>query len=507
MVAQNQVPAVKKPTPAYISAEYCKKCHSEQVPSKADLCRLTEYHYWDKQDRHRIAWTVLQEKRAKQIGALLGGPNGKDVSKDPRCIACHAIDTSKIAPPPPNELVDRYKYAATEGVSCVECHGPSLEWVAYHGLPTREWRTYPRDKKEREYGMFDLWNPVSRTKLCLSCHLGDVDKGRIVTHEMFAAGHPPLPGIEVAAYSDEQPRHWQYLREKDPPIQKLLGFQADRLERTELIAVGGLVALRSSLELFAAQAAQQGKGSLWPEYARFDCYACHHDLRSPSLTQQQTREAGRTPGRPRAPSWPGVLAGLSIVAANPALAPDREKQLRAHMQSFHAALDSRPFGDQAQIMDSVKRFSTWADKIIGELADLTNPQQKAPPVPPQAVPIIGRATAIAMLRRICDSAAQQTPDFDSARQMAWACRTIYDELTVQPAEDDPVVKELKLLDRQLALTLRRHASAKDPFPTKSEQKPIVEDEPFLQRLKAVTEYDPSLVKSGFATIAKHLPQR
>src|SRR5207249_147358 len=108
--------------------------------------------------------------------------------------------------------------------------------------------------------------------------------------------------------------------------------------------------------------------------------------------------------------------------------------------------------------------------------------------------------------RLCQLASKQATDYDSARQMAWACRTIYDELTPHPAQDDPIVKELKLLDRQLALTLHPHTGARDPFPTKSEQKPIVEGEPYLQRLKAVVEYNPSLVQSRFATIAKHLPK-
>ena len=32
--------------------------------------------------------------------------------------------------------------------------------------------------------------------MCLSCHLGNAREGRVVTHEMYAAGHPPLPGFE-----------------------------------------------------------------------------------------------------------------------------------------------------------------------------------------------------------------------------------------------------------------------------------------------------------------------
>jgi hypothetical protein len=497
---------------AYIGAEYCKKCHREKTESKIDVCRLTEYHYWENQDRHRIAWSVLQGPRAKQIGALLErdrGEGDKDVSHDPRCISCHAVDTSTLGPPPRNQLVQQYKYSLEEGISCVECHGPYLEWVAYHGLPTREWRDIPREKKESEKGMRDLWNPLTRTRLCLSCHLGDPDpkKKRFVTHEMYAAGHPPLPGIEIAAFSDEQPRHWQYLREKDEEIRKLLEFRSGRMEQTELIAVSGLVTLRRALELLAVPAEPESDGRPAPDFARYDCYACHHELRSPGLSWRQARGTEAAPGRPLAPSWPGALAVLSIVAADPRLAAEREVQFRDHIRSVHAALASQPFGNRAEIVGSVQRFTQWADQILGELADLTKPQPKDAPQAPQPARIIGRAAAIAMLQRLCELAIQRIPDYDSARQMAWACRSLYEELTPQPAPDDPVIKELKLLDRQLVLTLHPHTGARDLFPTKSEQKPILEGEGFLQRLKAVAEYDPSLVQSRFTSIVKHLPQR
>ena len=42
----------------------------------------------------------------------------------------------------------------------------------------------------------------SRAKLCSACHVGNVEDGKLVTHEMYAAGHPPLPGIEIVAFCD-----------------------------------------------------------------------------------------------------------------------------------------------------------------------------------------------------------------------------------------------------------------------------------------------------------------
>ena len=31
----------------------------------------------------------------------------------------------------------------------------------------------------------------------------------MVTHEMYAAGHPPLPGFEIATFCSQMPPHWE----------------------------------------------------------------------------------------------------------------------------------------------------------------------------------------------------------------------------------------------------------------------------------------------------------
>ena len=62
--------------------------------------------------------------------------------------------------------------------------------------------------------MTDLWDPVKRATKCASCHIGNPGEQKVVTHAMYAAGHPPLPGLETATFSDAMPRHWEYLREK-----------------------------------------------------------------------------------------------------------------------------------------------------------------------------------------------------------------------------------------------------------------------------------------------------
>ncbi len=512
-----QEAGARKPTRAYVSAEYCKKCHREQEASKVDLSRLTEYHYWENADRHRIAWTVLKGPRARAIGLRLNGKNGPDAADDQRCIACHATDTSRLGSAPDNELVEKYKYTSPEGVSCVECHGPALEWVVYHGLPTREWRNFSRKQKENDFGMTDLWNPYTRAKLCLSCHLGDRKQGRFVTHEMYAAGHPPLPGIELAAFSDELPRHWEYLGEKykninlgakDKEIKEMLGIRPDRLERTEVIAIFGLVALRESLDQFAVEADERENGSMVLDYARYDCYACHHDLQASDRSWRQARATAGASGRPDAVSWPRTLAILSIVAAQPeaAVARRREQQLSDRLRDFHAAVRAQPFGDRKRVLKAVESFKTWADPIIGELVELTKPPERSFARPSRPRRIIDKTTASAMLERLCALAGEGVPDYDSARQIAWAFRTIYDELTSTAPPDHRIVAELNQLDSQLVLRLHPRTSRRDLIPTNKEQEPIAEGELFLRRLRAVAEYDPAEFQRHFREIARHLPK-
>src|SRR5262249_1340532 len=150
-------------------------------------------------------------RRAKAMESLLKIP---DVAKAPECLSCHAVNL------PPGQKAGDGVASLNEGVTCVLCHGPHAEWVDKH-YPSvdpekrKAWRALDRTKKQQDYGMTDLWNPATRAELCSSCHIGNVKEGKFITHAIYAAGHPPLPNIEFAAFCEEMPRHWEYLREKE----------------------------------------------------------------------------------------------------------------------------------------------------------------------------------------------------------------------------------------------------------------------------------------------------
>ena len=79
--------------------------------------------------------------------------------------------------------------------------------------------------------MRNLRDPVVRGDVCSSCHIGSAAEGKVVTHAMYAAGHPPLPNFELATFSRNLPQHWRDRRDvpflADPPAE-MAGTKVDK---------------------------------------------------------------------------------------------------------------------------------------------------------------------------------------------------------------------------------------------------------------------------------------
>src|SRR5205085_2172708 len=74
-------------------------------------------------------------------------------------------------------------------------------------------------------------------------------------------------------------KHWNVAAEKSP------GAAGPALE-AKLWAVGQAITGQAALELLEHRARSAGKaGHPWPEFAEYDCYACHHSLQEPSPRQ------------------------------------------------------------------------------------------------------------------------------------------------------------------------------------------------------------------------------
>jgi hypothetical protein len=190
--------------------------------------------------------------------------------EDQRCLSCHVVaDPHRIAP-----------NFRGDGVSCESCHGPAEKWLAIHYQDS--WKTKTPAEKQG-LGMVDTQSILGRVKLCVECHVGT--PGRDVDHDLIAAGHPRL-NFEFTAFHANMPHHWPDARDRDPSYSqsKPARGRAD-FEACAWVA-GQLVSAHAALELLADRASDPKKP--WPEFAEHDCFACHHDLRSPSPRQQRT---------------------------------------------------------------------------------------------------------------------------------------------------------------------------------------------------------------------------
>ena len=450
------------------------------------ICRMTEWQFYDKKDKHQIAYTQLACDRSRRMIELLGYKD-KDGTTVDACLRCHAVPE-----------VGRNRMRAgflSEGVTCVACHGAYREWVDEHpsavlllGLPKqadrpkdapKDWLELNRIEKENLKGMTDLWDPVRRTEICASCHVGSFKEKKIITHAMYAAGHPPLPSFEPATFGELQPRHWQTLREKKAKQrQRLQPFNPSNLEHAELVAISGPVVLRESMSLFADQAnvnRDDPPGAAWPDFARYDCRACHHELRSEA--HGLPRGGGTSLGRPGEPSWLHTLVrlGIQVLSADAATAAAEQVHYDSLVKAFRAALSTQPFGDRVASIQAATDLASWADGLLKDRSKTG----------------VNVKRAWQLLDEICAAVETTSVDYDAARQLAWGFRAIYCDAVLddQPAARDPAIKlALDQLDNALFMGLR----------SANEQVPI--ERSLENRLRSAADYNPAAVRKLFSRL-------
>ncbi len=473
----------------YLGAKSCKQCHSgkpKDLPQ--DFVQLDEYDTWHNIDKHSQAYQVLAEPRAQRMGKLLG----YDPRKADACLSCHAMNLP--------ESQHGTNFSMTDGVSCDGCHGPSEHWLGAH--TDQSWRLKSGPEKER-YGMIDVRDPVKRARMCVSCHVGNAAKGRIITHEMYAAGHPPLPSFELATYSRFLPRHWRLLREvpffkspklKNPPptldtpealkkrLSELYDLESADFEESKLALLGGIATFQETMKLQAVEAAEKARLGIpnkppvtleWPELARFDCYGCHHELKNPSW--RQIRGFTGVPGRPQMQPWPTTLAKVALLHDNPKNRA-ADEQYKRLLRQMHAAFNIQPFGNRKAITSKSKQLANWAGKLINQLEDKPFKLDDAKKLE----------------RDLLATGQRQYLDYDSARQIGWALQTVHREL-VRLKSDPKADVLLEELDGLLRLKI--------PY---NKKYPIVEELP--KAFKAINDYNPPKVIEKFRQLSQHIEQ-
>lgn len=332
-------------------------CHGGIAAKEGSTCGCNEYTLWIGRDPHGNAYRVLGNDLSKDIVARLrkGEPErySRPAYEEPVCLACHVHP--QIARRVEGAGIDGF--VRTEmgfGVGCEACHGAASAWLAAHTRP--DWKTTDRRVKDH-LGMTPIEDPVGRARMCVGCHVGAPEDAanhlRDVHHDLIAAGHPRMQ-FEASAFLANLPPHWRTDTE-------------ERRQRSEGMtwAAGQLVAAEAALRLLEHRASVEER---WPELAEYSCYACHHDLRSPSWRQRQDRQqaqAGNLRGKVGGLDWgawyftmPKLLADFDGPA---------KTDLGVRLEELKRTLTERVRPDQLKVRDQAQQARrVLADQLLRE---------------------------------------------------------------------------------------------------------------------------------------------
>jgi hypothetical protein len=493
----------------------CKECHgktSDEVKKGTfakdyksnEFIFLTEGLTWAQQDPHSSAFKVLQGQVGKKMTAILG----YDVTKASQCLTCHSINKNPDAPLPTKDQDILARFARTDGVACAACHGIRKPWQSEHYAPketpeggkTIPWRTWLPGAKQ-ELGMRNLRDPVVKAELCVSCHVGNPSEGKIVSHEMYAAGHPPLPPFELATFMECQPKHWGYPTNPalkfftDAGINEYVGqdfakahpkwkwelYRFHQEDKEVLLArplvAGAIASLQAEMRMIAKDATNVAKGhESGIDFARFDCFACHHDLKYPS--DRQARGYAGPPGRPPLKAWVAALPGVIVDhAASLKTFTDLTKEFHSKWDAVQKASLARPFGNPEELAKTAGELAVWCDEFLKRLQN-------------ESEPIYTKNEETRLLAAIGKAAVskQWTADPEAAMHLTWAYVTLRRHMLM-----DIPLNQLEALKKTIPVQVRA-----EPYST--EMGPRTVGDTLRQRLDVFRLYDPKDFSKAFREV-------
>ncbi len=409
----------------------CVRCHSNESPYDSvvpqDFILLDECRKFNdsaEPDRHSQAYHTLHSSSGRDICRNLGI---KDTVQAFECLNCHANWRHKEG------------YSAPQfmelGVNCESCHGAAEDWEQLH--TTIPWRSKTPDEK-LSFGMKEMRDPLIRARLCISCHVGDSTEGKIVTHGMYAAGHPRLTGVEVLLTADLRPSHWRNLREKGNFAfrRQYLGANVpssesdsnDELPRFKNAVLGGVMVLRQSVKLIAGESA----GTLSLDPGILQCAHCHPG----SVADQSapTKKATFPVILPRA-LLPLALA-QSTKEANGITAISLE--LSPTLQRFESAVATRD--SRAIDLAKLKPSSPESQERLNLSTEVQELSRNVVALSTEILLLLDELTLRLQSVRFDKQAAERTlkvlttigrdepGDFQTAQQLVWIYKVIYTEL-------------------------------------------------------------------------------
>lgn len=458
-----------------LGASQCKRCHSvsdrkapgleEFEETKAyDFIRLSENIVWSAHDLHSTAYRSLlteetakgskyaPNKTAERMEKKFQKYRGPDyrVATDTACLACHASVRQPVDKSPPSEWkagtltagnLAGGSFSSLEGVGCEMCHGHGKMYQTVHqesregdtnpgALKVVDWRLFPTAVK-KEWGLTNLRDPATAAQTCASCHIGNKAEGRFVTHDMYAAGHPPLPPLDLMAYAREQPRHWGFAadmkfitdlaKSNEGKAYALYHYRKDESFVARRFAESALATLGATANLGAQLADDAKAKSDGLDFAAFDCYSCHHNLKYPS--ERQDRGYVGRPGRPLYRPAAFALARLVLDHAGgmkegAALRGSAEELDKLELE-LADAFTVKTYGDADKVKAATAKLAKWSDEA----------RKKLEPVrytPEEVTKLFTKLTATA------SDAKKPVGDPEVAQLYLWAIETLY--LDLQPKE-------------------------------------------------------------------------
>jgi hypothetical protein len=508
----------------------CGICHfspgNEFAQRDTDFCALAEVKLWLQNDRHAISRQRVEplsraevdQQQADNVGNWIGESNivsfemcrklNYDLKTDvgyakfrDNCLTCHAgYDSTKALNASVFSRTDTYQ----PGITCNYCHqaydNNNTTWIDKHGgfSAKEEWRLLPPKQKEAA-GMRNLLDVQTQAQLCAECHIGDLAAGKFVTHEMYVAGHPPLPSFELQTFVSKMPPHWrspgatykalEKYSERERYFSINLPAHNGSLPRnfdnscweTRTMLLGAVKAAEQSTAMVAKSAATQ----IWGDYALYDCAACHHELRLPSARQQ--RQTAEVPGRPRLLEWPSVLLDVAIAIA------DTSGEVEQAKNDLHLAVNQTPFGDPQQCSGKAKALQN-ALKTVGENLCSVDIQP---------------AMAKNVMKKLTQTSKDKLLDYHAARQVIWAIRVVDNELSVKnaslPAATRDAVAKLGQQDKQILVSASLPAgrnSSLYPKQTAPSEIGFLTDE--LERIRQYDAQAASLIHSQLRALGEQL---
>jgi hypothetical protein len=202
-----------------------------------------------------------------------------------------------------------------------------------------------------------------------------------------------------------------------------------------------------AVELAMAGAKAPADTRRWPELARFDCFACHHELVEPGrgvgydvANWCQLRQAAGAVGRPQLAVGCVPIVKIAAEVVNDSAAESVDAVLSRLRQPFTANV----FGEPKLLAEQGAAVIAWCKTLEARLARVDIQGTS------------GTHLARTVLRKLAQHANARC-DYDTARQLYGAWSVVYTELLANSAIRLSAANQAEL-DKQLARINRQ-----DPF--------------------------------------------